>query len=124
MTDATTYPRSGVCRAIVAPWYIKWREEEREHDLEVMAEQFAAHAHITHTLDDRVYGIIHYPHDETPWHERSPSWVLQKMQDLHLLLARERVTEDRVEKCLRRLVRKGRLDAASRGDVFYKARLM
>eukprot|EP00966_Prymnesium_polylepis_P048050 1112799-Prymnesium_polylepis.1 len=72
MTDAT-YPRSGFCRAIVAPWYIKWREEEREHDLEVMAEQFAAHAHITNTLDDRVYATLHFPHDEPAWHERSPS---------------------------------------------------
>lgn len=124
MTDDKTFPRSGFVRFRVAPWFIKMLEEERERDLEVMAEQFTAHAHITHTVDDRVFGTLHYPHDDPAWYERTPSWILQKMQDLTLLRARERVTEERVEKVLRRLVRKGRLDVASRGDVFYKARLM
>ena len=53
-----------------------------------------------------------------------PSWVLHKLQDLTLLRARERVTEEHIKTILRRLVRNGRLDAVSRGDVFYKARFM
>jgi hypothetical protein len=111
---------SYIIRPSVAPEHLIQRAKEDEHDQQVLAETFAAHAHV---LTDRVYGALHYP-DETPWYDRSPAWVLDKMREVSAVRARESVTEQQIKACLRRLVHNGRLDPVSRGDVFYKARLM
>ena len=105
----------------VDPQFVALRAQEREQELRVMSERFAAHAH-AHDLVDRVYGALHYV-DDTPWYERSPAWVLDKMREVGAVRTHEKVTETKTRACLRRLVRDGLLRGVDRGDVFYKWQL-
>jgi hypothetical protein len=94
------------------------REDEEEDNRRVMAERFAAHVN-AHDMTDRVFGVLHCD-DFTPWNERSPPWVMEKMREHGLVRPREKLTVQRVQACMKRLVRAGRLTQVSeRNGVFY-----
>eukprot|EP00966_Prymnesium_polylepis_P303350 7007082-Prymnesium_polylepis.1 len=105
--------------AVVHPDWVAMREREEEHDRRVMEEQFAAHVN-AHDMTDRVFAVLHCD-DDTPWYERSPSWVIQRMREHGVVRPREKVDVQRVETCLKHLVRAGRLEAVCERDgVFYR----
>ena len=108
-----------IIKGYVHPEWVAIREREEEHDRRVMAERFAAHVN-AHDMMDRVYAVLHCA-DDTRWYARSPPWVMEKMREHGVVRPREKVTVERVEACLKRLVRAGRLEAVSERDgVFYR----
>ena len=112
-------PDTFTIHAAVHPEWVAMREREEEHDRRVMADRFAAHVN-AHDMTDRVFAVLHCD-DVTPWYARSPPWVMEKMREHGVVRPREKVTVERVEACLKRLVRAGRLSAVSeRNGVFYR----
>ena len=105
----------------VDPGFIQRRLEELEYEKRTMAERYEANARSDLDLIDRVYGVLHHPDEETPLGNRSPAWLLEKMKEVGVIRAREKITVKRVEDCLRRLLRQGHLRKRDMGDdVFYK----